>query len=258
MPEIKPIERSRARYGVASWPRIEDSLEFAHFWGYRPPKAALQKALAVQVRPQLSMPHALVSRNYHASLGNGRVVRISIGETADPQAAREALLGLLTGSMATQLPRASERGVNLPEPAFVNPGEPLTWTAFARDNLCIEIASIGNKAVAVNDFIEKINSDLSQFPAQSGGLKGLKITEWALGAEKVARRSKVPLTFKYQAGPSAELTARLRTTLGPIERRDNKLFVTALRTGAHELKLAVTSSEGAVVTKSARIEAGAV
>jgi hypothetical protein len=258
MPEMKPIEHSRARFGAASWPRIEDSLEFAHFWGYRPPKAAMQKALAVEIRPQLSMRHALVSRSYHAALGKGRVVRISIGEAPDPQAAREALLELLAGSMAAQLPRARERGLNLPDPAFVNPGEPLTWTAFARDNLCIEIASIGDKTVAVNDFIERINSDLSRFPEQTRAVKGLKITELALGAEKVAQRSKVPLTFEYQADPSAELTARLRTTLGPIQRRDHKLFVTALRTGTHDLQLAVVSSQGSVVTKSARIEARTV
>ena len=204
------------------------------------------------------MSHTLVSRSSHVSLGKGRVVRISIGEAADPQSAREALLELLAGSMAAMLPHAVERGLKLPEPAFVNPRGLITWTAFARDNLCIEVASIGAETTAVDGIIERINSDLSQFPEQTPVVKNLKVSGFALGALKVARQSKVPLTFQYKAGPDTELTARLRTTLGPIERRDNKLFVTALRTGAHEVDLAVSNSEGGVVTRNARIEAGAI
>jgi hypothetical protein len=256
MPSTARRTALKETYGFDAWPAPDAATMFLHFWNYHPEPSTWRDVKGVETRRALALGRALVARAYHAVMGGGRVVSVSVGEHSDGRAARDSLLDILSTSMAPRLPAARERGLDVGEVAYVDFGDPLTWVVFVRGNLLVDVRSIGSDAVAVADIALVLARGLEVTPADTEIDMGPEISSFVLGGSRAARGALVPLGFDYRDRGGERLMVRLISTAGPFSRRDGTLWVQAARTGVHDVKLVLESADGRIASRIALLEVG--
>lgn len=255
MPPDDLLADTRQHYGFAQWPPEDAAPLFVHHWNYRPPMHS-PGLLGVQRLPSLAMPHSLAALDYHLVFRDSGLVVVSLGECADAAHSRENLLAILTASMATGFPSARDMNLPVGEVAFASHREPVTWAGFVRHNLTLSMQSVGGAAIPVGPLARQLDQDIERWPTATDPQLAPQITELELGGLRVARGIRVPVRFTYRDRPEAQLSVRLRTTAGPIRREGRNLFIDALRSGKHDVDLALRSADGRVAHRTATFEVG--
>lgn len=150
------LNGARQRFGFDAWPRPSE-------------KNAQIRVMKLSLDPgQIDENWRLEQRlpwgdtgyaDYFQSVKNARhriMVRISEYPTHDE--ARLALLKEISSSSAVTLPRLDERGIMIGDVGFTGHGDVSTGILFVRYNILVDVRSIGEESLSVEEFARLIDN----------------------------------------------------------------------------------------------------
>jgi hypothetical protein len=103
--------------------------------------------------------HAYIDTFSHMS--QEKVFVLKIQEFASPDQAKEGLLSILMNIMHPQLPSCKEKGIEVGDIGFCGDIEPQTRIFFVRENVLVDVSSIGKEDFSIVEFAKIINEQIS-------------------------------------------------------------------------------------------------
>jgi len=172
MDATDPLDQHRRsikeRYDFAAWPAAEPIAAGA---GAVPRAVVLDPAavpgMAHEERVPLPEPGAWVDRFTDASGIAGRI-GVWLRHLATPQDAREALIDELATSMAPQLPRCSEHGLELGDVCFCSTAAPPDMVLFVRGHVLVKVKALDEPGTPVGDVAAAVDAQVRSALATSG------------------------------------------------------------------------------------------
>lgn len=142
----------KERYGFETWERPELAVSPPP---YLPELTALEGFRHLERVPQSRSRHSFTD----VLEGSDPEVRlgVTISQFDGAEQAQEALVTLLTYSMAPRLPRCEERGLRLGEVCFCGFDDPATSVWFTRGNVLVQVENFGTREIAVGAVAEELD-----------------------------------------------------------------------------------------------------
>lgn len=164
------LEAIKDRYGFEEWLMDEDGqrpvLEnFIADLGGVAGLTLLKRVATAQIRGHYA-DHYVLEEEADAAAAPSVHVMVNVMTCASSAEAKEALLFALARVMAPRLPECSERGLELGDICFCGVDEPPTGVYFVRNNLFVDVASVGCTPVPVHDLATIVDRQIqAQLPA---------------------------------------------------------------------------------------------
>jgi hypothetical protein len=184
------------------------------------------------------------------------LIRIDVTESNSWHLAHERLLKELNECQAPQLPKATSRGIEIGDVAFVGFGEPVQSVVFARVNLVVSIDSIGRQEVPIVDTAKRIDELFITRPQASKEGVIPQIESFSSEKEVIGLSEMVPLNIKAKDPLHRPLWYKLIIDQGELFMRDEKVCYSSNTQGQSEISLFAINENGfiASTTLTIRIE----
>jgi hypothetical protein len=148
-------EGVKRRYRYEEWREARGRVTVRSFL----PKLDERHALSLESRDPMGRPGTF-SEHYVRSGNAGVRVLVDVAPHPTVAEARDALVDALARSSAPRLPSCEERGLSIGDVGFCGFGDPLTAILFVRQNVLIDIRSVGETPVAVAEIAKSIDAQL--------------------------------------------------------------------------------------------------
>jgi len=149
-------EGVKSRYRLEEWREAAGSMAVHSFL----PELAQHHALSLESRVPIGRPGSF-SEHYVGKDDPDVRVLVDIAPHPTVAEARDALVQELARSSAPKLPSCEERGLSIGDVGFCGFGDPLMAILFVRQNVLVDVRSVGKTPVAVADIAKSIDAQLS-------------------------------------------------------------------------------------------------
>lgn len=178
------------------------------------------------------------------------LIRIDIIESHSWRKSHEALLELLGGYQAPQLPEASSRKIEVGDVAYAGFGEIMQSVVFTRANMIIRIHSVGKQNVSVVDIAKQMDNLFVTKPKLSE--KGVIPEIELFSSERTAtkRDESVALNIKARDPLDRQLWYKFIAEQGEFFVEDEKVWFLPEKIGQPQLSLFAVNENGFVSGKN--------
>lgn len=161
------IESAKQRFAFDAWPKLAETAARTRTRGF---VLNHEKFAEIWTHEQ-RIPHGDTGHAdyFHHARQPGERIMIRLSEYPGHQEALEAMLSILSESMAVTLPRLDERNMEIGDIGFCGHEEELRSLIFVRHNVLVDIRSIGDPPVSVVEMAKQVDEQIRAASTHSNG-----------------------------------------------------------------------------------------
>lgn len=158
------LDAIKARYGFDSWPAADEAERpvLEHFIADAGPDSGLTLKARTATAPRRGhyADHYVLPEEAAADGEPSVHILADVATCATAAEAREAMIFALARTMAADLPTGRDLGLELGDLSFWGLDDPPTSVMFVRNNLFVQVASVGRVPTPVQDLAQTLDRQI--------------------------------------------------------------------------------------------------